>query len=400
MTAIASKTNIYQRLDNECRYTSIFGGRGGAKSFHFSLFLVCISYNVLNQVFLYTRYTMSSAEISIIPEFREKIQLMGWEEDFHIKGSVITNLQTGTKIIFSGIKTSSGNQTARLKSIQGLSVWVLDEAEEMVNKTEFDTIDDSIRTKGFLNKVFLIYNTNRIDHEHWIYKHFHLSGEREDTEYIRATYLDNLHNLDPSFIAKAEQAKIDDLEYYNINYMGHFPQLRDSVFQKGFTTFVNDPTEYDWVGVGGDFGFTDNPSAAVKVWRCGKALYLREVLYSQGLTNQDIAEKLGEDRKEINVWDSAEKKSIAELRRAGVNAYPADKGPGSVYFGIKKLQQLEIFIHAQSTNLQSEWKAYRWKKAANGEYMRNGKGDRVPVKTDDHAIDAVRYIAAKLSAWT
>ena len=84
---------------------------------------------------------MTSAELSIIPEFKEKIELLNLVDVFDINRKEITNTVTDSKIIFRGIKTSSGNQTANLKSLQGISTWVLDEAEEMVDENEFDTID-------------------------------------------------------------------------------------------------------------------------------------------------------------------------------------------------------------------------------------------------------------------
>ena len=238
---------LFQRLENNKRYTCLYGGRGGAKSFHISLYACELTYFMpKDHVILYTRYTMTSAEKSIIPEFREKIELLeelgaGYVEDFHITGNTITNILSGAKIIFSGIKTSSGNQTARLKSIPNLSVWINDESEELVNKEDFDKIDDSIRKKGALNWIFLIYNTDRVDQEHWLYKYFHESGERDDTEYIKPSYLNNLENLDPSFIRKAEASKEEDPEYYEINYMGAFPALRDSIYSNPHEIFTRRP---------------------------------------------------------------------------------------------------------------------------------------------------------------
>ena len=382
----------FKALNNQKRYTNVFGGRGSAKSFHVACFLLILTYTK-GETILYTRYTMTAATKSIIPEFQEKMELMEVAKVFDVSGNIITNKITGSKIIFSGIKSQSGNQTAKLKSIAGLTVWVLDEAEEMHDKREFDRIDDSIRKLEGSNKVFLIYNTDQVDTQHWIYKHFHQSGKRDDTEYILSTYLDNINNLHPSFIDKANAAKREDLEFYNVNYLGHFPIIRDSVFPDGYKTYVNDPAEYDRVLTGGDFGFADNPTTAIKVFFCGPALYLRETLYGHGMTSKMIKDGLEDDQvKDPSIWDSAVPQLIQELRQIGVNAYPAQKGPGSVIAGIKKLWKYQIFIHAGSENLQKEMNRYRWKKMSNGEYFRDSKGNRVPVKEDDHCIDAVRYV--------
>ena len=124
---------------NDTRYFVLTGGRGSAKSFH-------------------------------VADFTDKIERYEVENAFNVNQSDITNKLTDSKIIFKGIKTSSGNQTAALKSIQGVTTWVLDEAEEMVNEEEFDKIDESIRVKDVQNRVILVLNPST--KEHWIYRRF------------------------------------------------------------------------------------------------------------------------------------------------------------------------------------------------------------------------------------
>jgi phage terminase large subunit len=115
----------YQTLFNsDSRYFVITGGRGSGKSFAVNTFLVLLTYEQ-NTKTLFTRYTMSSASMSIIPEFMEKIELMGIAEFFTITKTEITNKLTNSSIYFSGIKTASGDQTAKLKSIQGVNTFVL-----------------------------------------------------------------------------------------------------------------------------------------------------------------------------------------------------------------------------------------------------------------------------------
>ena len=119
----------YQSLFNsDSRYFVITGGRGSGKSFAVTVFLNLLTYEQNNGV-LFTRYTMSSASMSIIPEFLEKIELMGAQDMFEVTKYDIKNRHTGSFIYFSGIKTASGDQTAKLKSISGINTFVLDEAE-------------------------------------------------------------------------------------------------------------------------------------------------------------------------------------------------------------------------------------------------------------------------------
>ena len=106
--------NKYSLLGSESRYFVITGGRGSGKSYSLNSFLLLLTYEVGHTI-LFTRYTLTSAHVSIIPEFLDKIETAGLQQDFYITKDEIINIKTGSKILFRGIKTSSGNQTANLK---------------------------------------------------------------------------------------------------------------------------------------------------------------------------------------------------------------------------------------------------------------------------------------------
>ena len=120
-------------FESDSRYYVITGGRGSGKSYALNSFLLLLTYEVGHTI-LFTRYTLTSAHISIIPEFTDKIETAGLSEDFYITKDEIINTKTNSKIIFKGIKTSSGTQTANLKSLAGVTTFVLDEAEELVDE--------------------------------------------------------------------------------------------------------------------------------------------------------------------------------------------------------------------------------------------------------------------------
>ena len=200
------------------RYYFITGGRGSGKSFHVAVFLLNLTYEP-GHVILFTRWTLVSAEISIIPEFLEKIELLGRQGDFDIKEGVITNTKTGSKILFKGIKTSAGNQTANLKSIQGVTTWVLDEAEEVTSEDVFDKIDLSIRHKSLPNRTIMVMNPSF--RGHFLYRKFAVAN-REDTCYIHTTYKDNQANLSESFLAEAERTRKANLSRYNHVFQGEW----------------------------------------------------------------------------------------------------------------------------------------------------------------------------------
>jgi PBSX family phage terminase large subunit len=202
----------------DTRYFLVTGGRGSSKSFSISLFLLNLTYES-GHVILFTRWTMVSAFISIIPEFIEKIELLNKEEDFEITQNEIVNKLTGSKILFKGIRTSQGTATASLKSISGVTTFLLDEAEELVDETIFDRIDLSIRSKDKPNRVILVMNPSY--KSHWIYKRW-VVNPKQDCTYIHTTYLHNRQNLSKSFLDAAERTKSENLHRYNHLFLGEW----------------------------------------------------------------------------------------------------------------------------------------------------------------------------------
>ena len=211
----------------DCFITLLTAGRGAGKSFATGDFIENLSFQQ-EQKILFTRYTLYTTSDSIIPEFEEKIELEGHTDHFYVTKSDVINKRSGVKILFRGIKTSSGNQTAKLKSIQALSTWVLEEAEELAEEDIFNTIMQSIRHKAVKNRVILLLNPKSKDH--WIYKRFFetpevdtkFNGEKDGVCYIHTSYLENLENLSDEFIAEAEKCKVNTPELYRYDYMGEW----------------------------------------------------------------------------------------------------------------------------------------------------------------------------------
>jgi PBSX family phage terminase large subunit len=184
---------------------------------------------------------MTAAHISIIPEFSEKIELLDMSEQFDVQLKDIFNVETDNSILFRGIKTSSGNQTANLKSIQGITTWILDEAEELEDEDTFDKIDLSIRDKNSQNRVIIVLNP--CHKKHWIWKRFFdepavahdFNGIKGDVCYIHTSYLDNIDNLSDSFIAIAEKAKARNENKYRHLFLGEWMDDVDGALWKQST---------------------------------------------------------------------------------------------------------------------------------------------------------------------
>lgn len=227
----------------DCRYIIITGGRGSAKSFTTTVFLVLNSFAKKVRS-LVTRWTMTSAHLSIIPEFQEKLELLNTGGNFHVTEKEIVNMRSGSDILFRGIKTSSGVQTAALKSIQGVNTWMVDEAEELVDERIFDKIDLSIRVKGQRNTIILILNpTTRL---HWIWLRWFDKTHRiemidgypvaisthPDVCHIHLTYLDNIENLSESFLKTITDMKVTDKARYASEVIGGWKIDIDGVLYK------------------------------------------------------------------------------------------------------------------------------------------------------------------------
>jgi PBSX family phage terminase large subunit len=200
------------------RYFLVTGSRGSGKSYTLNLFLLNLTYEE-GHVILFTRWTMVSAFISIIPEFIDKIELLNKEDDFEITQNEIVNKKTGSKILFKGIKTSSGVNTANLKSIANVTTLVIEESEEITDQDVFDRIDLSVRDKNKPNRVILVMNPSY--KSHWIYKRW-IAKPKADCTYIHTTYLHNRQNLSKSFLDAAERTKSENLHRYNHLFLGEW----------------------------------------------------------------------------------------------------------------------------------------------------------------------------------
>jgi phage terminase large subunit len=372
---------------DDSRYFVITGGRGSGKSFAVNLMLVLLTYEQGHTI-LFTRYTLTSAYISIIPEFIEKLELLGVIGDFHITKDEIINRRTGSKIIFRGIKTSSGDQTANLKSLTGITTWVVDEAEELTDEDKFDTIDLSVRSQSKENRVILILNPTT--KEHFIYKRFFEDKgvqegsnlTKENTTYIHTTYEDNLDNLSDSYLHQIEQMKIRRPEKYKHQILGGWLNKAEGVIFDNWTI-----GEFKHVGVsifGQDYGFASDPSTLVEsnIDTDNKIIYLRECFYLPRLTTSEIAQlNLKHAKNGLIVGDSAEPRLISEIRAKGCNVKPSIKGQGSVTYGISLLQDYDLVVSPDSVNLIKELNNYCWLE----------RKSNTPIDAYNHLIDAVRY---------
>lgn len=395
----------------------ITGGRNSQKSFATGLF-TCIAAKDYNHRVLYTRYTLTAAEDSIIPEFNEKIDILGCYGAFNVTKDRIEGVYNQSKIVFKGIKTSSGNQTANLKSLKNFSMFVLEEAEEMPSFNDWDKICKSIRAVDVRNLNIILLNP--ATKEHWIYKElFEANGVQEGFNgiyknilFIHSEYRDMDREFIPDSIweeyeekraayeiwEKTKPSERESLDrkitkaaiYYKHIIKGGWLDKAEGVI---FTDWIIDEFKEVTVPVfGQDFGFSNDPTTLIKtsIDKAQKRIYLKECFYTPRLTTSDIAELNSRYANgSLIVADCAEPRLITELIAKGCNMIEAVKGAGSISAGIAIMQDYTLVIDPASSNLIKELNNYAW----------NDRKSKTPVDMFNHLLDAARYaISNQLSA--
>ena len=377
----------YQRFWNSTRYTILTGGRGSGKSFFTGVFLLGLTQEAGHTI-LFTRYTLRAASVSIIPEFKEKIEMLGLNPMYKITRDEIVNRENGSKILFRGIKTSSGDQTANLKSLQGVTTWVMEEAEE-IDEESFDKIDLSVRQKDKQNRVILLLNPST--KEHFIYQRFYQDRgvdpgsnlSKGDTTYIHTTYKDNINNLSESYIAQIERMKERRPERYKAVIEGNWIERSEGVIYTNWK--LGEFQEVSPAIFGADFGFSQDENVLLKtsIDRDRKIIYVQLCFYLKALTTSDLRKLYHKYAgSSLIVADSAEPRLIHELKST-CNIVPSIKGQGSVTFGIAMIQDFDLVIHNddQAVHLVKELNNYIWL----------DRKSNTPIDKYNHALDSLRY---------
>lgn len=391
--------DIYLPLyeDTEHPIILITGGRGSGKSYNVGTFIERLSFEQ-GHVILYTRYTMTSANISVIPEFQEKIEADGTQEFFDVTKTDIVNTISDSKILFRGIKTSSGNQTAKLKSIQGITTFVCDEAEEWTNEEDFDKMRLSIRQKGIQNRVIIIMNPT--DSSHFIYKkyiektHKLVNIDGVDVQisthpsvlHIHTTYLDNALNLGHEFIKEVEMMREENPDKYAHIIMGRWADIAEGAIFKNIHIIKEFPQDCDKVALCQDFGYTNDPTAIAMCGIKGNELYIDEICYKTHMLTKEIIEVLKKYPRLKVISESADPRLIDEIHNAGILIYPVDKSGKSIIAGIEKMLEMQIYVTERSYNMLKEFRNYVWDKDKDGKPINRPAEGQL-----DHLCDAVRY---------
>ena len=372
-----SATRVFDFLWNSTkRFTILQGGTRSSKSFSIMqwILITCLE---SDRPLLVTicRKTLPALKKSVLRDWIEMLQMYDlYTPDDHNRSDNIFTIGKST------IEFISVDQSQKVRGAKRDILWI-NECNEVSTEDFFQL---QIRTT---NKVILDYNPTAME-GYWI----DLKEKRSsEVDFDISTFRDNPF-LEQAIIDEIERLKDVDEDYYNIYNLGIASRSTEAIYR--FEEVDEIPTDKaEFVAIGLDWGFSNDPTTAIEVWKHDNTLYLNELLYKRGLTNSDIAEELralGVDKRIDIVCDSAEPKSIEELRRFGYRTHPAKKGPDSILNGIDILKRHRICVTSDSLNLVTELSRYKWMKDANGTLLNR------PTDAYNHALDAVRYVALNM----
>lgn len=390
------------------RYRVVKGSRASKKSKTTALWYI---YNLMKYPeanLLVVRKTFRTLKDSCFTDLKWAVHRWGVDHlwNFTLSPLEATYIPTGQKIYFRGL-----DDPLKVTSIavdKGCLCWMwLEEAYEIMSESDFDMLDESIRgstPEGLFKQITITLNP--WNEHHWIKKRFFDSCD-PDVLALTTNYLCN-EWLDKSDLAVFERMKVNNPRRYQVAGLGNWGIVEGLIYEnwkeEAYTLITRKEAQEGRKGVirdnlktvcGLDFGYTNDPTAFVIALfdKDNSKLYIYDEFYEKGLSNKAIAErikKLGY-RKERITADSAEPKSIDELKTYGLNVKGAVKGKDSIVHGIQWIQDLEIIIHPRCVNFLTEISNYTW------DTDRFGKKLNVPIDDFNHLMDALRYAVERYS---
>lgn len=380
------------------RYVACKGSRASKKSKTTALWIIShlIQYPKANAI--YIRKTERTIKDSCYSDCKWAIHQLGLDRWFVCRLSPleIEYRPTGQRILFRGC-----DDPLKLTSISvptGVLCWaVFEEAYEITKESDFDMIDESIRgavPDGYFKRIFVLLNP--WSEKTWIKKRFFDPPNDDNKLAITTTYKCN-EWLTVDDLRIFEDMRVRNPRRYAVAGEGHWGIVDGLVYEN----WKEEKFDIDAIrclpGIvsvfGLDFGYTNDPTALFcgLLDKAGRRLYVFDEMYERGLSNKRIAEiiqNMGYGKERITA-DSAEPKSIDELKGLGLRVSPAAKGKDSVKNGIQWVQDLEIIIHPRCVNFLTEISNYTWDKDKFGNSLNE------PIDDFNHLMDAMRYAAEK-----
>jgi len=318
------------------------------------------------------RATQVSIKNTILIDFKEVLEQMGiYDKGTLNKVDLTYTFDNGSIVRFIGLDDTTG----KLRGLKS-TLAMVDEINT-IDRNSFVQLD--IRCEEY---IIGAYNPE-VEEDWWGFDY----EKKKNAELIVSTFKQNPF-LEESIRQSIMDLKNTDYDLYLIYAEGKIVPPREKIFVQP-DTYTEEPKNVKATYVGIDWGFGSDACGVVMVKVVGdKDIYVEQIIYEQGLTNEDLIYLLRENNIDRNyeiVADSSEPKSIEQLRRAGFRIRGVKKGDGSVLFGLQKMRTFKIFIKDTSTDLITEFKNYKFKRD------RSGRLTNVP-QGQDHLLDALRYV--------
>jgi len=368
--AITTATKKIAKLDKKIRI--IQGGTSASKTISVIVYLISMAQSD-KDVTLASIVSESFPHLKrgAMRDFKNIMQGHGYWVDkrWNATDSIYT-FETGSKIEFF-----SADQSDKLRGARRDRCFI-NECNN-VNLDAFDQLE--VRTKDF---IFLDFNPTN---EFWVFTE--ILGKRKDVDHIILTYKD-CEALSQEIIDSIEARK-DRKNWWKVYGLGELGEIETRIYT-GWRIIDEIPHEARLERYGLDFGYTNDPCAIVAIYYYNGGWILDEKVYKKGMSNKEIADTLKTMPEKLVIADSAEPKSIDEIRAYGLNVQPCEKGKDSVKSGIQLIQDQPISITKNSINAIKEYRNYLWMEDKDGRILNE------PEKMNDHCMDSIRYALLSL----
>ena len=364
----------YKRLfDRDWREAAVYGGRFSGKSHTVARYLLIRARMEKTRILCAREYQNSIADSShqLLADLIKEYQL----NEFKVTDKSIVNTINGSDFLFKGLHHNEQS----VKSTEGINIAWIEEAQT-ITQNSLEVLTPTVREAGSQ----IVYTYNRLLEQDPVHKRLVLEG-RPNTLILNVNYDIALkYGYMPDVIRlEMEDDKQNRPQLYRHKWLGE-PISAEGRVYKDWVQIDDIPHEARLIGRGLDFGYSVDPAACVDVYEYNGGYILDELFYRKGMSNHEIANALkGNDI--LTVADSAEPKSIDEIKAYGITIVPAEKGKDSILHGIQVVQNVKISVTRRSKNIWEEYTNYLWDRDREGNWLQHPEGGR------DHACDATRY---------
>ena len=373
---------LKKTLNSKKRIVIHRGGSSSSKTYSLVQYAIITALREPGIIFSIYRFTLPALKRSVLRDFYQVMNNLGlW--------SVARHWKTDNQIVFTNgsiIEFAALDEEQKARGPRRDYLW-LNEADEIPYPIFKQLL---LRTR---KQILIDFNPSNEDI--WINQRLEIerAGTLKDVEVFVSNYRSN------PYLPKATVAEIESLRphvdevgnlisgdstFWQVYGLGEYGRVAGQIYNNWYPMDYEDFPEVTGTYLGMDFGFTWDPTAIIEVRRDKNKVYIHEVSYERAMTEQDIANAV-ESYGNIPAYCDIDPRLIHNLRKKGVNARKAIKGPNSIIAGINLIRKLEIFISPESVNIWKEFKKYAWHSNTNGDFINQ------PIDSFNHALDAIRY---------